>query len=90
VILYLLYILMPAWFLQVNCCQKRVKILSDSYKGKDFLILSYVCGFKFGPVWQGALLGRNSALLEKCLSSDYDGSSDCRRKCLCVVLLLHI
>ena len=44
----------------------------------------------FGRIWQGALLGRNSALLEKCLSSDLDGSSNCRRKCLFVVLLLYI
>lgn len=64
---------------------------------KEKIFLSYVmsvalglCCWWFGPVWQGALLGRSSALLEKCLSSDYDGSSNCRRKCLFVVWLLHI
>jgi len=35
------------WFLQVNCCQKRVKIVSDSYEGKNVLVLCYAHGFMF-------------------------------------------
>lgn len=94
VILYLLYI-DAWWFLPVNCCQKRGKIVSDSHERKNFLILCYACSFMlrcwwFDTVWQDALHGGNSNLLEKCFSSDHDGSSNCSRKCFFVVLLLCI
>ena len=79
VILYLLYI-NAWWFLPVNCCQKREKTGSDSHEQNNFLILCYAY----------VLHGWNSDLLEKCFSSDHDGSSNCSRKCFFVVLLLYI